>query len=599
MSKFKNVPIKYTSRDFNSIKEELVDYAKRYYPNTYKDFTQASFGSLMLDMVAYVGDVLSFYVDYQANESFLDTALEYDNLIKHGKHLGFKFTTNPSSYGEVSLFILVPASSTSVGPDTSYLPILKRGSTFSSDSGNIFSLLEDVDFGKNLNEVIAATVDPDTGAPLNYAVKAKGVVASGEFFEQITEIGSFEKFLRVEISDDNITEVVSVVDSEGNEYFEVDYLSQNVIYKDVINSDSSTKGNPHSILKPVAVPRRFVLDSDLDGIFLQFGHGQEQSELGGVLDPAQVVLQLNGKNYITDSSFDPNKLSYSDKLGLVPSNTSLTITYKKNTSESVNSAADTVINPEDIEFFFRNQETLADASIADVRASLECTNESPIVGDVSFPDSDEVKIRIMNTFAAQNRAVTAEDYVSLIYQMPAKFGSIKRAMVMRDPDSIYRNVNIYTISEDEEGLLIETNSAIKENLKVWLSGKKMINDTVDILDAKIVNFGINFSILADRSANRFDVLEQAIQALVDRFGEITYDIGEPVFVTDIYNVLNDVEGVVDTVDVKLVQKIGGVYSDLDFSFDVNMSNDGRFIKVPKNVIMELKFPSVDIKGVVK
>ena len=147
--------------------------------------------------------------------------------------------------------------------------------------------------------------------------------------------------------------------------------------------------------------------------------------------------------------------------------------------------------------------------------------------------------------------------------------------------------------------MIETNSAIKENLKVWLSGKKMINDTVDILDAKIVNFGINFSILADRSANRFDVLEQAIQALVDRFGEITYDIGEPVFVTDIYNVLNDVEGVVDTVDVKLVQKIGGVYSDLDFSFDVNMSNDGRFIKVPKNFIMELKFPSVDIKGVVK
>jgi uncharacterized protein YrrD len=599
MSKFKNAPIKYTSRDFNSIKSELVDYAKRYYPNTYKDFTQASFGSMVLDLVSYVGDVLSFYVDYQANESFLDTALEYDNVIKHGKQLGFKFNTNPSSYGEISLFILVPAASDSIGPDKSYTPILKRGSTFSTDDGNVFTLIEDVDFGKNLNEVVAATVDETTGAPLMYAVKSQGIVQSGELFEQITTIGAFEKFLRIELSDDNITEIVSVYDSEGSEYFEVDYLSQNVIYKDIVNADSNTKGNPHSIIRPVAVPRRFVVDSDLDGVFLQFGQGLEQSELGGVLDPSQVVLQLNGRNYITDSSFDPNKMSYSDKLGVVPSNTEITITYRKNTSDAVNAASNSIVNPEDTEFFFRNEELLAADSITDVQTSLECANEEPITGDISFPETDEVKIRIMNTFAAQNRAVTAEDYVSLIYQMPSKFGSIKRTRVMRDPDSIYRNINIYTISEDEEGLLAETNKSIKENLKVWISNKKMINDTVDILDAKIVNYGINFSILANKGLNRFDVLEEAIQALIDKFGELTLDIGEPLFITDIYNVLNDLEGVIDTVDVRLTPKTGGVYSDLEFSFDANMSNDGRFLKVPKNVIMELKYPTLDIKGVVK
>jgi len=599
MPKIKNVPINYTSREFNTIKQDLVDYAKRYYPDTFQDFTDASFGSMMLDTVAYVGDVLSFYVDYQANESFLDTALEYDNVIKHGKQLGYKFTTNPSSYGLVSLFVLVPAAIAGVGPDRDYMPILKRGSTFSTDDGNTFTLIEDVDFGRELNDVVVANVDETNGSPLDYAVKAFGVVASGELFEQQTTVGAYEKFLRIEMEDDTITDVISVFDSDGNQYFEVDYLTQNTVYRDISNTDSGTEGNPRSILSPISVPRRFVVDNDLDGVFLQFGQGKEQNELQGVLDPSQLTLQLNGRNYITDSSFDPNKLGFSDKLGIVPSNTTLTITYRKNVSDDVNAASNSIVNPQELEFTFRNEENLSANEILAVQTSLECTNEEPITGDISFPDTEEVKARIKGTFAAQNRAVTMEDYVSLIYQMPAKFGAIKRASVMRDPDSIYRNINVYLISEDQDGLLTSPNSLIKRNVKTWLSSKKMISDTIDLLDAKVVNLGINFSILAQKGLNRFEVLDAAIEALRGRYSDIYFEIGEPIYITDIYTILNAVPGVVDTIDVQLVEKTGGVYSAATYDFDSNMSDDGRYLKVPKNVILELKYPDLDIKGVVK
>ena len=599
MPKIKNVPINYTSREFNTIKQDLVDYAKRYYPDTFQDFTDASFGSMMLDTVAYVGDVLSFYVDYQANESFLDTALEYDNVIKHGKQLGYKFTTNPSSYGLVSLFVLVPAAVAGVGPDRDYMPILKRGSTFSTDDGNTFTLIEDVDFGRELNDVVVANVDETNGNPLDYAVKAFGVVASGELFEQQTTVGAYEKFLRIEMEDDTITDVISVFDSDGNQYFEVDYLTQNTVYRDISNTDSGTEGNPRSILSPISVPRRFVVDNDLDGVFLQFGQGKEQNELQGVLDPSQLTLQLNGRNYITDSSFDPNKLGFSDKLGIVPSNTTLTITYRKNVSDDVNAASNSIVNPQELEFTFRNEENLSANEILAVQTSLECTNEEPITGDISFPDTEEVKARIKGTFAAQNRAVTMEDYVSLIYQMPAKFGAIKRASVMRDPDSIYRNINVYLISEDQDGLLTSPNSLIKRNVKTWLSSKKMISDTIDLLDAKVVNLGINFSILAQKGLNRFEVLDAAIEALRERYSDIYFEIGEPIYITDIYTILNAVPGVVDTIDVQLVEKTGGVYSAATYDFDSNMSDDGRYLKVPKNVILELKYPDLDIKGVVK
>tara|TARA_Y100000310_G_scaffold247163_1_gene252699 strand:+ start:5906 stop:7711 length:1806 start_codon:yes stop_codon:yes gene_type:complete len=597
--KINTKPIKYTSRDFDSIKEELVDYAKRYYPDTFKDFNKASFGSLMLDTVAYVGDILSFYLDYQASESFLQSSIEYNNILKHGRQMGFKFSSNPSSYGIISLYLLVPANTTGLGPDIDYIPILKKGATFTSEGGGSFILNDDVDFAKDSNEVRVGRVDSITGIPSYYAIKAYGQVVSGRTVRETQEVGSFEKFLKLILSTQDVTEIVSVIDSEGNQYYETEYLSQDIIYKGITNQikEDRDKGAVQ-VLKPFTVPRRFVIERDRRTTYLQFGASSDiKINDDMIADPASVILQVHGKNYISDTSFDPTNLIESDKFGVSPSNTALTIICRVNDSETVNASAGKLKTVTNAIFSFGDTSSLAAGTISTVQQSLEIENEEPIVGDVSLPTSEELKVRIFDSFATQNRAVTQTDYQALIYRMPPQFGAIKRARVIRDEDSFKRNLNIYMISEDSDGNLVQTNDSIKKNLKTWLQTNKMVNDTIDILDAKIANFGVDFRAVADLESSKFAVLSTAEDRLKTYFNR-KLEIGEPIFLTDIYAELKKVDGIVDVISVKIIRKVGGNYSELPLDIEDGMSPDGRYIQIPKNVILELKYPDSDIKGVI-
>jgi len=594
----KKVSIKYTSRDFNTIKADLVEYARRYYPDTFKDFNEAGFGSLTLDTVSYVGDILSFYLDYQANESFLDTCLEFNNIIKHGKYLGYKYRGSPSSFGTVSLYLIVPSNPVGLGPDTRYIPVLQRGSAFSSNGNNNFVLIEPVHFSDQNNEVVVAQVDDTSGVPLSYAIKSYGQVISGELMEELKEVGDYERFMRVELNGRNVSEIVSVTDSEGHEYFEVDYLSQNVIYKAITNYNTDKTVAPY-VMKPIVVPRRFVVEQERNTTFLQFGYGTEEEILdSSVVDPSSVVLNLHGKTYVTDDSFDPSNLMKSDKFGVVPSNTTLRIITRNNTSENTNAAANTVREAVDPLFEFENVVELDSSKISTIATSLEVTNEDAIVGDVTFPTSEELKRRILDSFSTQNRAVTISDYKSYVYRMPVQFGAIKRCNIIQDKDSMKRNMNMYVISEDKSGILTATVPTIKNNLKTWIEKNKMINDTIDILDARIINFGIEFEVIADQEKNQFFTLSTATNKVASLFSN-ALDIGEPISITNIFLALKYIEDIVDVVSAKIVKKSGGAYSDIKFNIDEFMSADGRYVSCPVNCIFELKFPGVDIKGTIR
>ena len=592
------VPIKYTSREFDSIKNDLVEYAKRYYPDSFQDFNEAGVGSLLLDTIAYVGDILSFYVDFQANESFLPTALEYNNILKLGRQMGYKFRGNPNAYGTAAFFVVVPVSPNGIGPDTRYMPILRRGSEFRTADNVGFILNEDVNFADSNNQVIVAQVDDTTGTPTSFAVKAYGEVVSGELVRDIVNVPGYQKFLRVQLSSDRVTEVVSVVDNEGHTYYEVDNLSQNIIYKPVTNRNSDTD-KVKAIMRPFVVPRRFVVEQDqTNRTFLQFGFGSE-TELSteSVLDPRTVTLQRSGKNYVTDPSFDPTRLTETDKLGISPANTQLVIIYKTNTRDNVNVASGKLVKAARPILDFNNITSLNIDTVRTVRSSIEVNNETPIIGDVSFPTSEELKRRIYDNFATQNRAVTKQDYISTIYSMPPQFGAIKRAMVVRDDDSFKRNLNIFVIAEGANGKLAQANTTLKRNVKTWLNKNRMINDTIDILNARILNISVDFSIVADTETNKFDILATCISKLQQHFSVLP-DIGEAFYITDIYKVLNDVDGVVDTKNVVVKQKIGARYADLGFNVKENMSADGRYFVIPEDVIVEVKYPLEDIKGVI-
>jgi hypothetical protein len=593
----RKTPIKYTSREFDSIKRDLIEHARRYYPETFRDFNEASFGALMIDTVAYVGDILSFYLDYQVNESYLDSAIEYDNILRLSRQLGYKHSSNPSSYGEVAIYAIIPSNTSGLGPDSRYLPILKKGSELSSKTGSNFLLDEDVRFDNPSNEIVAARTDSATGLPTHYAVRAYGRVVSGVFGVERHQIGRFEKFRKTKLSSNKITEIRSVEDSEGNEYFEVDHLSQNTVYKEIVNKGDNKNAAP-SILRPMVVPRRFVVEREGDSIFLQFGYGSiTQAKDPSVADPKNIVLELNGRDYISDVSFDPYKLTQTDKFGIAPSNTALTVKYRSNTVENVNSAAGSITKVVRPIAEFPNRSEISDAKVSEVLNSFEAFNQEPITGDVTVPDSDELRRRTIDYFATQNRAVTQLDYEALVYSMPEKFGSIKRCRVIRDPDSLRRNLNLYLISENSSGKLTQTNITIKENVKTWLNRSKMISDTIDILDAKIVNIGVDFEVIADEETNRFQLLSDCTDAVRKIFAVSPF-IGEPFYLTDIYSALNKVRGVVDTKRVVVTRKLGSSYSSIRFSIDGAMSADGRYLSVPSNVVLELKFPNSDIKGAI-
>jgi hypothetical protein len=591
----KKILVNYTNRDFNSIKDDLEKHARLYYPDTYKDFSENSFGSYVLDTVSHVGDMLSFYIDYKVNESFLETAVEYENVRRMAKNNGYKFSGRPAAYGIATFYIMVPAISSGLGPDRSLLPILKSGTETRSTGGTTFVLTEDVDFSNPKNEIVASRFDPTTGKPSKYAIRAQGQVRSTVLFRTLLDVGDFTRFNKIRVGPSSIAEIKSVTDSEGHEYYQVDHLSQDVIYINTTNPNAITDGVPQ-IIKPKIVPRRFVLEQDETGTYLQFGYGtDEEINTTDIAEPSQVALKMSGKPYITDAAFDPTKLLDSNTLGVAPSNTTLAVLFYQNDSDSVNVAQGNLNQVLLSSMTFPNSSGLSSAGESSVRSSLEVSNDTAIVGNTSLPTSEEIRYRSYAANAAQQRSVTRNDYEAYIHMMPANFGSVKRASVINDPSSSNRRLSVYVISEDASGNLVKSNMTIKENVKVWLNKNKMLNDNIDVYDARILNIGFDYEIIVHPSMDKTEVLNSINRSLKREMFNKMY-IGEPFYITNVYNIINKVDGVVDTTKVTPVLKTSIGYSSAAVSIEEMKSADGTYIQAPRNVIFEIKDFDKDIRG---
>jgi hypothetical protein len=594
MSK-KKVLVNYTDRDFNSIKKNLEEHARLYYPDSYKDFSENSFGSYVLDTVAYVGDMLSFYLDYQVNESFLETSLEYENIRRKASRYGYSFFGRPAAYGMVTLYVKVPANNSGIGPDMNKVPILKSGAEFTSDAGTRFILTEDVNFADPKNDMVASTFSNTSGKPTEYAIRAFGQVRSTSLYRITLEVDDFVKMRKVLVGPPSISAIHSVRDSEGHEYYEVKHLSQDTVYVGTTNPDAKIDGVTE-IIKSKIVKRRFVLTQDSSGTYLQFGQGDDES-VGEVdyFDPISATLKMSGRNYISDTSFDPNNLLNNGNLGIGPSNTTLTILFYQNEEDSINMAAGTINNVGFSSLEFPTTNPILATDVASIRNSLEVYNDKPIVGSTALPTTEEIRYRSYGSMAAQDRTVTRNDYEAFCYLMPPQYGSIKRASIINDPSSTNRRLSLYVISNDDQGYLIETNSTIKNNLKQWLNNSKMLNDNIDIYSPFVINIGIDFEIIIDPTMDKVAVLNQAKIVLTRETADKMY-IGESFSVSTIFNILNKVDGVIDTTVVTPVIKTGTGYSPSPVSIFELKSQNGLYLKAPKNAIFEIKFPNRDIRG---
>ena len=597
----KIIPIDYTNADFEKLKRDLVNYAKRYYPNTYKDFNEASFGSLMTDLVAYVGDNLSFYLDYSANESFLNTSLEYDNVLEHAKQMGYRHKPFRSSVGNVDIYVPIPADDANVEPDRRYLPRILRGTSFSTASGNVFTLTEDIEFLDSTSEIVANQVSEDCSRTTYYIAHATGQVVSGEESQVTVEVEDYKRFLKILIPGSNITDIVSVVDADGNEYFEVDFLSQNVIYRPILSRTTNTgeiDPSAPSIIRAYPVPRRFIVERSGTDVYIVFGYGSEKEiKDNKITDPSEIVLDMAGKNYISDATFDPSKLLSTDKFGVTPVNTSLTVTFRANTADNVNTGAQTINKVISPKIEFREINVLDSAKINYILSNIQVSNASPINGDITMATTEEIKHRAAATFAMQGRAVTLQDYVSATYAMPSAFGSVKRAAIYRDNDDYTRNMNMHVISEDANGKLQQCSMATKQNLKTWLNSVRMVNDSLDIFDTNIINLGINFTALCPRDVNKNAVFNEAKEEIYRQINEVKPEIGEPFSISEVFRILKSVEEILDVSDISIVSKSTSSHSSFAYNINGNMSQDGRMLHIPKNCIWEIKFKN-DITGTI-
>ena len=593
----KIIPIDYTHRDFKTIKQDLLAISERYYPGIVQDFSEGSVAAMLMDAVAYVGDQLSFYLDYNVTETFLDTAYEYRNIIRHGNILGYRTPGSPAAHGTISIFLLVPASTSGLGPDTRYFPLIKAGTTFSSQSGVQYTLTENVDMADSGNVVVVARTNVTTGAPTHYAVKAAGSIMSGVARTQAYTLGPFQRYRTIVLPASNVSEIVSVYDTQGNIYYEVENLSQDMIFRELSNANYKND-SVVSILKPQLVSHKFVLTRNAFGrVVLQFGSGVE-ANVSEMATPQEAAMDIYGKNYISKTTFDPTTLSRNENYGIVPSNTTLTVNYIVNDPSTRNTGTATVTKIGNVLYEFSDSQTLSRGEMDNIIASMEVSNESPIMGITTAATSMDVKERIYNNFASQNRCVTQSDYESMAYRMPGRFGSLRRVSAQRDPQSLTRNLNLFVISEDPQGKLQLSNQTIKNNLKTWLNQYRMMNDSIDILDPYILNFGVEFAVRLKSGANRFTALAACSSALTQLY-EGGFYIGEPLYVSDIYSALKDVPAVLDVSEVKLLNRDGRGYSNSVIDINKNLSPDGTALLTPKNAILELKYPTKDIVGKIR
>lgn len=595
----KNFKINYLSRDFSSIREDLKEYAKRYYPQQIKDLSEASLNSFLIDGVSYVGDILSYYLDFQANESFLATALQTENVEKLAKSMGYKTFSTSTTSGKVAVYVLIPSDGNG-SVDYTKAPIIKKGTVLRTQEGaSTFLINEDVVIDANLigqNYTVART--NELGNPTFFVVKTYAPIVSGQIRNLSVNVTNFVKFNKIFVGDPLLTEIISVIDSDNNEYYEVPNLSQNIVYKSYLNTDTLDSSIRYS-LKPIHAQRRFVLDFENGLPYLLFGNKEydpnDNLEINPIAEPQKFILQKYNNDFLSSANFEPNSLLSNESFGFGPSSTTLTISYRANTNAASNAAIGEINVISQLFYEFPKAVGLDEATEGQIISSLQIVNEEPIVGNDVVQDFVEIKDLAGNLFQAQGRAVTARDYETLCYAMPKKFGTIKRVKVEKDSDSLKNNINLFVISTDAFGKLEKTNYKVKENLKNWLLDYKIITDSIDILDAKTINFQINFEILVDPKFNKSDVYLEAKNALATFFS-FKPQIGENFNILDIYRELRKIPAILDVLNVTPTNITSAGYSSIPFNIEKNYSNDKKIIIIPKNAIYEIRYPNTDIIG---
>ena len=627
--------VRYLNKDFISFKENLIEFAKIYFPNEYNDFNEASPGMMFIEMASYVGDVLSYYIDNQFKESLLSFAEEKRTVYNMAQSLGYKPKLSTAATTGIDIFQTVPATTSGTGgsyttkPDLSYGMIVKAGMEILSDSNVTFVTQEDCNFkfSSSYDPMEVSIYESSGDTPITYLLKKSIKASSGNVTTEYISFNDAEKYKRIALANTDITEIISVTDSDGNNWHEVPFLAQDTVFMDMENKEENDDqlytyaDQAPYLLKLLKTTRRFTTFIREDGrTEMRFGAGTSDSPDEEIIpNPDEVGSSLPGSPSKLGEAFDPSNFLTTKAYGQAPSNTTLTIRYRYGGGVNHNIRSNSLRNVQ-----FSNV-TLDDAGLSTAlvtttRNSIAVNNPLPAAGGRGSESVIEVKNNTLAYFQAQQRAVTKEDYITRVYALPAKYGNVAKAYIVQDTqldsqsganadDRIINPLalNLYVLGFDAGKRLANVNQAVKENIQTYLTQFRMVTDAVNIQDAYIINIGVKFNLLTKAGYNKEEVVLRAIQTVKDFFNIDKWQIGQPIVLADLAYQISLTDGVSAVVPpeennpnglpVVITNKYresngysGNVYD------TVTATKDGVVYPSLDPSCFELKFPNTDIEG---
>ena len=604
--------VRYLNKDFSQFRQNLITFAKQYFPGTYQDFNESSPGMMFIEMASYVGDVLAYYSDQSFRESILSGAVEEANILRLSQLFGYKPKLNTPSRVTLDVYQLVPAigSGVSAMPDYRYALSIQNGMQVGTQDDIKFRSLENIDFNDN-PEVSVYEID-GAGNITYYLLKKQVQAVSGEVISKDFEFGDPKQYDKILLPENNVLEIIDVTSDSNQSWHQVNYLAQDTIFQDIANIPfndpqlSNFRSTVPYILKLKRTPRRYVtrVREDLR-TELQFGSGiSSDSDEELIPNPKNVGSGLEYLRRTTTSAIDPSNFLATSTYGLAPNNETLTVRYSVGGGVADNVGVNTITVVDTVTYLNDNSTVNLDST----KASLAVNNPEAARGGKTKEDIESIRQNAMASFAAQNRAITREDYIARCYAMPAKYGAVAKAYIIPDtqqdttdmdyPRDIISNplaLNLYVLGQDDAGNFQPCNDALKENLRTYLSNFRMLTDAINIKAAHVINIRIFFEVIPVPDVNSNEVVLRCIDRLKTMFHNDRMQVNGSISISEIISQLDRVEGV-QSVPVCQVDNVTATgYSNVEYDINVATKNNIIYPSLDP-CIFEIKYPNQDIKG---
>ena len=602
-----NKKISYTTRDFQSIRTELINFTRTYYPELIDNFNDAGVFSVLLDLNAAVTDNIQFNIDRSIQETVLQYAQQRSSIFNIARTYGLKVPGQRPSVALVDFAITVPAYGDK--EDLRYCGILRRGSQVSG-AGQVFETVYDIDFSSPIgaegypNRLKIPNFDGNNTL-INYTIIKRETVVNGitKVFKKVITANDVRPFLEVFLPEKNVLGVTSVLLKDSTQYsnvpsvqeflgvdnrwYEVNALADNRVF---IEDPTKVSDQPGiKVGKYIETSDKFITEFTPEGFMkMTFGGGNQSAD-----------EQL--REFARDG-YNLNLYKYSNNLALgstLKGNSTLFIQYRIGGGTGSNLGVNAITQIGTVSFFVNGPSQSQNTSTIN---SLSCTNVTAAIGGANYPTTEEVRNLVAFNFSAQQRAVTINDYDSIIRTMPSQFGAPAKVAITEENNKI----KVQMLSYDENGKLTNVvSNTLKNNVANYLSNYRMINDYVSIETASVIDLGVNVDVVLDNSQNQGVVISQIINLVNDFFTPTNRQMGENVNVSDLRRLIQSENGVISLSDILFFNKVGGEYSSSQTSQRYSDSATKQIGLVDDTIFAEpsqvyqVRYPSKDINIRVK